>query len=404
MVSHAEDAQQGSKRPSRAAAGSPQLVDGGVRAAMTAHAATVVQAADGHAARGASAARSAATAVHGSQLHWHDIDKVKFFAFMPMGAVAIRAAVYPLSLVKTRMQADVPRGVQPYRGVTDAVRTIVRHEGPRALYKGFGVSLLNVAVGPVYLPVFEATRTAVATGLSDRPALAATLAPGAAGLAASCVAQLMVVPIDVVSQLQMTARTSAGAPSPLAVARHLVATQGAASLWRGYFVSLATYAPGCVAAQAGLQCTPRHAHAHPPQPVDSRPPSLRSAIMWSSFAAINSAITGALPQRWFTPQSQAASPLDGIGPSIAVAATSGALAGAVSGCVTNPIDVVRARLQLDGASGATTRETVRELLRQHGYRGFARGLWPRVLSMAQGTAMVQAAYETLKRASALRPE
>uniref|UniRef100_A0A7S1G425 Mitochondrial carrier protein n=1 Tax=Bicosoecida sp. CB-2014 TaxID=1486930 RepID=A0A7S1G425_9STRA len=314
-----------------------------------------------------------ARAVHGSQLHWEDLDKTKFMLFMPLGALAIRVVAYPFSLVKTRMQADLPPGARPYRGVTDAFRTIARTEGPRALYKGFGVSLLHLAIGPVYLPVLETTRSAITERLHDRPQLAAVAAPFAAGMAASCVAQLLVVPIDVISQVQMTARDSAAAPGTVAVTRRLVETQGLRSLWRGYFVSLFTYAPA-------------------------------SAIMWTTFTAVNTAVTGHLPQRWFAPQVEHASPFDGVGASMGVAAFSGAVAGGVAGTITNPVDVIRARLQLEEGARPSARETLRVMLRQYGYRGFWRGLNARVLAMAQGTASMQCAYELLKRMSATRQD
>ncbi|XP_073109455.1 uncharacterized protein [Elaeis guineensis] len=48
----------------------------------------------------------------------------------------------PIWLVKTRLQLQTPQHYQPYSGFSDALRTILREEGWRALYKGIGPGLL----------------------------------------------------------------------------------------------------------------------------------------------------------------------------------------------------------------------------------------------------------------------
>lgn len=358
---------------------------------------------------------------------------------MPVGSLAVRCLVYPATLVKTRLQAEPSPGELPYRGTADAFRRIVRAEGPRALYKGFGVSLLGLGVGPVYLTGFETTRTWVtsataawaATGhpaaawLSSRTAQETT-ASLAGGIAASLVAQTIVVPIDIVSQVRMMQRSSgpaaaaapaatvagAGAASAQAaggaapagtdvrsIVSWLLRTQGVRGLYTGYSVSLMTYAPN-------------------------------SAVLWAVFGAAQRRLTAlvdaAFPRRDASGAvmagpvsvSSSSSAFDGAERSVPIAAASGLVAGVVGGVVTNPLDVVRARLQLahadmraaatDAGAGmaetpmqATIRSTVRDLIREHGVAGFGRGMVARIMSSAPSSALIMSMYELLKRASRL---
>lgn len=66
----------------------------------------------------------------------------------------------PLWLVKTRLQLQGPGyGVhKPYAGFADALMTIVKGEGWRALYKGLGPSLLLVSHGSLQFMAYEEGR------------------------------------------------------------------------------------------------------------------------------------------------------------------------------------------------------------------------------------------------------
>jgi solute carrier family 25 (mitochondrial folate transporter), member 32 len=70
----------------------------------------------------------------------------------------------PFWLIKLRMQLQMKRASaatitkQPYTGMMDAARTIVREEGPLALYKGTGPALLLTSHGGVQFVVYEFLR------------------------------------------------------------------------------------------------------------------------------------------------------------------------------------------------------------------------------------------------------
>jgi len=73
------------------------------------------------------------------------------------------AMTNPVWLIKTRIQLQMKRSseklnIKPYRGMIDAARTIVREEGPMALYRGSGPALLLTSHGGVQFVVYEYLR------------------------------------------------------------------------------------------------------------------------------------------------------------------------------------------------------------------------------------------------------
>ncbi|KAF8049654.1 hypothetical protein N665_2159s0005 [Sinapis alba] len=66
----------------------------------------------------------------------------------------------PIWLVKTRLQLQTPlHQTRPYSGLLDAFRTIMKEEGPRALYKGIVPGLvLQVSHGAIQFTAYEELR------------------------------------------------------------------------------------------------------------------------------------------------------------------------------------------------------------------------------------------------------
>ena len=91
------------------------------------------------------------------QIAWDDLDKRKYYILGPTVFLAVRAAVYPSNLVKTRLQVQ-SRSNPLYAGTFDAFRKIARQEGFAGFYKGFGASTANVLTGNVYVSIYELAR------------------------------------------------------------------------------------------------------------------------------------------------------------------------------------------------------------------------------------------------------
>ncbi|KAH6791484.1 folate transporter 1 [Perilla frutescens var. frutescens] len=64
----------------------------------------------------------------------------------------------PIWLVKTRLQLQTPQQVRPYSGFHDAVRTILKEEGWKALYKGLAPGLFLVTHGAIQFTAYEELR------------------------------------------------------------------------------------------------------------------------------------------------------------------------------------------------------------------------------------------------------
>lgn len=109
-------------------------------------------------ASGMHAARDGRSEPAQRDISYDDLDKFKYYTIGPACAFCCRFALFPFSLVKTRLQmqrghaspaaaglgtakaADALR----YNGTFDAFGKILRHEGPRGLFKGFGVSCIGM--------------------------------------------------------------------------------------------------------------------------------------------------------------------------------------------------------------------------------------------------------------------
>ena len=235
-----------------------------------------------------------------------------------------------------------------------------------------------------------------------------------AGATASLVTQSIIVPIDVISQRLMvndrkphappspsrhshssastssssssstkpshvralsTAAFSPGKQNGFALARLIVQQDGFRGLYRGFGASVATFVPS-------------------------------SAIWWSAYGAYQKALWHRYEQvtgRHAEGELQARSPSE----VVTVQTTSALLAGVTSAVLTNPLDVVKTRLQVairqQGGQQPSFRAIAQQLLAEEGPKGLARGLAPRITSTALwGTCMVTT-YEFLKRIC-LKPE
>lgn len=330
------------------------------------------------------------------------MDKKKFFINGAGIFTGLTAALFPLTVIKTRMMAleGAPSGI---RGVVYTVRDVVHHDGVRGLYKGFGTVLCGlIPARMLYLATLEATKSGMHTILHRRgkdsdggetryfsDAFAASLASFFAGGTASLAGQLVIVPIDVVSQRLMImgggsdprrslSSTSAAKTMPrvngLQLARQIVSEEGVLGLYRGFGASVVTFVPS-------------------------------SAIWWASYGAWQTILWNQADRLSAAPQGVERSSTNILG----VQVVSGILTGCTSAVLTNPLDVVKTRLQTaktNPADGArpTWRSIASNLFKTDGLSGFFRGVVPRMISTSiWGTAMVTT-YEFLKRMCALEEE
>ena len=250
-------------------------------------------------------------------VEWKDMDKRKFYSIGPAMFVGLRGILYPFGLIKTRL--FMQRRTDMYKGTLDAFRQVVRYEGFRGLYKGFLASNFGLFSGQIYITIYELTR-------SSMDGYSTAVRSFVGGLLGSLVAQTLTVPVDIVSQHLMVqgqvgtanvgdVKKRVKLKGALTITRDIVRNEGIGGLYRGYPVSLMTYAPG-------------------------------SAIWWSSYMAISDTVLNSTMLE-FLPR-----PLMFI--------SSGMCAAVVSSTSTNVMDLVRTRYQV-GVHGCECSETVLKL-------------------------------------------
>ncbi|KAJ0634708.1 putative mitochondrial carrier protein [Helianthus annuus] len=117
------------------------------------------------------------------------------------GIIAM-SATYPMDLVRGRLTVQTDKSPSQYRGIAHALATVLREEGPRALYKGWLPSVIGVVpyVG-LNFAVYESLKDWLIKtkpyGIAEDAELSVTTKL-ACGAAAGTVGQTVAYPLDVI--------------------------------------------------------------------------------------------------------------------------------------------------------------------------------------------------------------
>ncbi|CAI8591940.1 unnamed protein product [Vicia faba] len=305
-----------------------------------------------------------------AEINWDKLDKTKFYVVGAGLFTGVTVALYPVSVVKTRLQVATKGAVE--KNAFSVAKGLLKTDGIPGLYKGFGTVITGaIPARIIFMSVLETTKVYAFKmvkpfGLSETTQ--AAVANGFAGMTSSVFAQSVFVPIDVVSQKLMVQGYSGHAKysGGLDVARKIIRSDGIKGLYRGFGLSVVTYAPS-------------------------------SAVWWASYGSSQRFIWRFLDQ--------GAKPDEGT-PSVLkivlVQAAGGIIAGATASCITTPFDTIKTRLQVMGLENKSSiKQVTKDLIKQDGWKGLYRGFGPRFFSMsAWGTSMILT-YEYLKRICAI---
>lgn len=130
----------------------------------------------------------------------HRLDKTKLYVVGAGIFSGVTVALYPVSVIKTRMQVASKDAAQ--KNAFAAFKNILRADGIPGLYRGFATVITGaIPARIIFLTSLETTKAALLQlvrplNLSE-PAQAA-IANGLAGMSASICSQSVFVPIDVV--------------------------------------------------------------------------------------------------------------------------------------------------------------------------------------------------------------
>ncbi|KAA8547890.1 hypothetical protein F0562_004319 [Nyssa sinensis] len=301
-----------------------------------------------------------------TEIDWAKLDKTKFYVVGAGLFTGVTVALYPVSLVKTRLQVASQDVAE--RNAFSVIRGILRTDGIPGLYRGFGTVITGaIPARIIFLTALETTKVAALKMVQpfelSEPTEAA-IANGIAGMTAALFSQAMFVPIDVISQRLMVQGYSGHANynGGLDVARKVLKSDGIRGLYRGFGLSVMTYSPS-------------------------------SAVWWASYGSSQRIIWRLLGN--VADNEESAPSQQTI---VLAQAAGGIIAGATASCITTPLDTIKTRLQVMGHEKRhTLRQVVKGLIIDDGWKGLYRGLGPRFFSMsAWGTSMILT-YEYLKR-------
>ncbi|KAL3824481.1 hypothetical protein ACJIZ3_020510 [Penstemon smallii] len=327
-----------------------------------------------------------------AEIDWQMLNKSKFFFLGATLFSGVSTVLYPVVVLKTRQQVS-----QSHLSCIKTAIWITRHDGLRGLYRGFGTSLIGtIPARALYMTALEVTKSNVgiaANRLGFSEPTAAIVANATAGLSAAMAAQLVWTPVDVISQRLMVQGKVIQSVSNASYTckyingvdafRKILNTDGVRGLYRGFGISLLTYAPS-------------------------------NAAWWVSYSMAQRLVWGGIERLDNSSSSSSSSSTKNelrLDPKVvmAVQGLSAAMAGGVSALITMPLDTIKTRLQvMDGddnsRKGSTLAQTVRNLVKEGGWMACYRGLGPRWASMSiSGTTMITT-YEFLKRVSSKNHE
>ncbi|KAH8431790.1 putative peroxisomal carrier protein [Aspergillus melleus] len=163
------------------------------------------------------------------------------------GAVLANAIVYPLDLVKTKLQVQVKSAAdskdgqaneEQYKSTLDAINKIMEREGIEGLYSGIAGSLLGVAsTNFAYFYWYSVVRTLymASNKVPKPPGTAIELSLGAV---AGAVAQIFTIPVAVITTRQQT-QPKEDKKGLIETGKEVVNSEdGWSGLWRGLKASL----------------------------------------------------------------------------------------------------------------------------------------------------------------------
>ncbi|RXH89685.1 hypothetical protein DVH24_032042 [Malus domestica] len=284
-----------------------------------------------------------AVSIGNTEINWDKLDKTKFYVVGAGLFTGVTVALYPVSVVKTRLQVASKDALE--RDALSVAKGIWKADGIPGLYRGFGTVITGaVPARIIFLSALEATKVAafkMVQPLKLSEATEAAFANGVAGMTASLFAQSVFVPIDVISQRLMVQGYSGHAKytGGLDVARKVIKSDGIRGLYRGLGLSVMTYSPS-------------------------------SAVWWASYGSSQRLIWSFLGHGIGSEEA-----VPSVGNIVLVQAAGGIIAGATASCVTTPLDTIKTRLQTMGHDKRpTAREVIKNLIRDDGWQGFYRGL------------------------------
>nr|QKK35448.1 mitochondrial Agc1 [Starmerella bombicola] len=279
------------------------------------------------------------------------------FALGSVAGALGATVVYPIDLVKTRMQNQrktAPGTQLLYANSIDCFKKVIKKEGFRGLYSGLGPQLVGVAPEKaIKLTVNDLVRGILADSDGNISGLAEVIAGGSAG---ACQV-VFTNPLEIVKiRLQVQGELAANAVGHVKQsAVHIVRQLGLVGLYKG--------ASACLLRDVPFSAIYFPSYAHLKKDLFKEGPSKRLNA-WELL-------------------------------------TAGAIAGIPAAYLTTPCDVIKTRLQVEARKGETSysglRHAATTIWKEEGFAAFFKGGPARIFRSSPQFGCTLAAYEVLKR-------
>ncbi|KAI8149162.1 mitochondrial carrier domain-containing protein [Fennellomyces sp. T-0311] len=268
------------------------------------------------------------------------------------GALVTSVLMTPLDVVKTRLQSQEATGYRHLNGTTDGLIKIVRNEGPFALFRGLSAGLVMAVPSTViYFVGYDYIRDQISQSrFASTPVH--DYSPLWAGGVARTFAAAFISPVELFRTRMQSAE---GAQGFRAVWRGIVAMvqrEGPVSLWRGLVPTMLRDVPF-------------------------------SAFYWMGYEQIKQYLSNGSSQDTLS--------------NFQSSFIAGASSGMFAAVVTTPFDVIKTQRQVNHGDEARIGRLIKKTRIEEGYRGFFRGVVPRVVKVAPSCAIMISSYEVGKR-------
>ncbi|KAF2132211.1 calcium-binding mitochondrial carrier protein-like protein Aralar1 [Dothidotthia symphoricarpi CBS 119687] len=289
---------------------------------------------------------------------WHDVlESVHHFALGSLAGAFGAFMVYPIDLVKTRMQNQRSSGAGHvlYKNSLDCAKKVIKNEGFRGLYSGVLPQLVGVAPEKaIKLTVNDLVRGKLTDKDTGSIKLAHELLAG--GSAGACQV-IFTNPLEIVKiRLQIQGELSKNVEGvPKRSAMWIVRNLGLVGLYKGVTACLLRDVPF-------------------------------SAIYFPTYSHLKKDYFGESPQKSL---------------GVLQMLTAGAIAGMPAAYLTTPCDVIKTRLQVEARKGEATynglRHCAQTIFRDEGFKAFFKGGPARIMRSSPQFGFTLAGYEVLQR-------
>ncbi|KAJ1472852.1 mitochondrial carrier domain-containing protein, partial [Baffinella frigidus] len=251
---------------------------------------------------------------------WKDLSIKPLFGYGSALYFVEQALSHPSNLLKTRLQVDMRVTTDLRYDWLHLCRHIRKTEGYRGFFRGFWFNTsAGIPAQLAYLVTYNWCKERV-ENLGGPEWKDSAVAPLCAGALAETITSVFWVPLDVVTQKLQIQEVGGTFQSPIQVARGIIEADGARGLWRGMGAHLVAFVP-------------------------------QAAVWWGIYEQSKKFLVKRVPES---------------ANGVPVHLASGISAGVVNAIVSNPLDIMKVRVQCQiGADGGAFR-TIANMLRTEG--------------------------------------